>query len=114
MHALLKSHESHSSHDANLHHLHIDTKLSSTVQGRLWPLFYVGKPINHGFRAPEKEAVNLEAQHNPLTDSCKLVVHNQLYRAHSAKLKSPLSFIDSNTVLSSTSAKSLKRVSSKD
>ena len=79
----------------------------------------------HGFRAPEKEAVNLETQRNPLQIhgfTCKLVVHDQLQvwlsiTVKSATLtKSPLSIIDSNTVLSSTSttkAKNLNRASSK-
>ena len=47
-----------------------------------WHQSHLTKMGTHGFWAPEKEAVNLEAQHNPLQIhgfTCKLVVHDQLY-----------------------------------
>ena len=46
-----------------------------------WHQSHLTKMGTHGFRAPEKEAVNLEAQRNPLQIhgfTCKLVVHDQL------------------------------------
>ena len=46
-----------------------------------WHQSHLTKMGTHGFRAPEKEAVNLEAQRNPLQIhgfTYKLVVHDQL------------------------------------
>ena len=44
-------------------------------------LLYLTKMGTHSFKAPEKAAVNLEAQRHPLQIhgfTCKLVVHDQL------------------------------------
>ena len=46
-----------------------------------WHQPHLTKMGTHGFRAPEKEAVDIEAQRNPLQIhgfTCKLVVHDQL------------------------------------
>ena len=46
-----------------------------------WHQSHIIKIGTHGFRASEKEAMNLEVQRNPLQIlgfTCKLVVHDQL------------------------------------